>query len=91
VGTAAAPYFRVFNPTLQGIKFDPSGAYVRRWVPELAGVPGAYLHEPWKMPTDMQRQARCMLGRDYPQPVVDHAQARRAALAAYRQLRDGDL
>ena len=57
VGTDAAPYFRVFNPSLQGAKFDPDGEYVRRWVPELAQVPTKYIHEPWKMPVDVQRQA----------------------------------
>jgi deoxyribodipyrimidine photo-lyase len=91
VGTDAAPYFRVFNPTRQGLKFDPSGAYVRRWIPALAGVPAAYLHEPWKMPAEMQGQVGCTIGRDYPQPVVDHAQARQAVLMAYRQPHEAGL
>ncbi len=82
-GTDAAPYFRVFNPTTQGQKFDPEGAYVRRWLPELAGVPLDRLHEPWRMPAAEQRAAGCVLGRDYPYPVVDHALARERALAAY--------
>jgi deoxyribodipyrimidine photo-lyase len=83
-GTDAAPYFRVFNPVLQAIKFDPSGAYVRRWVPELAAVPDEFIHMPWKMPVDEQRRAGCLVGVDYPVPIVDHAAARQRVLAAYR-------
>jgi len=82
-GTDAAPYFRVFNPVAQGRRHDPAGAYVRRWVPELARVPDAYVHEPWSMPPDVQAAAGCVVGRDYPAPIVDHAVARDRALAAY--------
>jgi len=82
-GTDAAPYFRVFNPVSQGRRFDPAGAYVRRWVPELARVPDAYVHEPWSMPPDVQAAAGCVIGRDYPAPIVDHGAARDRALAAY--------
>ena len=82
-GTDAAPYFRVFNPVSQGRRFDPEGAYVRRWVPELARVPDAYVHEPRAMPQDVQAAAGCVVGRDYPAPIVDHAAARDRALAAY--------
>jgi deoxyribodipyrimidine photo-lyase len=81
----AAPYFRVFNPILQGKKFDPQGAYVRRWVPELATVPDAFIHTPWEMPADVQRRVGCRIGKDYPAPIVDHALARQRVLAAYRQ------
>ena len=84
-GTDAAPYFRVFNPILQGRKFDPEGAYVRRWVPELATVPDKYIHAPWEMPLDVQQAAGCQIGTDYPLPIVDHQQARAWVLAAYRQ------
>ena len=84
VGTDAAPYFRVFNPVLQGEKFDPEGAYVRRWVPELARVPQKYLHAPWTMPADVQQAVHTIVGRDYPAPIVDHAQARERTLLAYR-------
>ncbi len=84
-GTDAAPYFRVFNPVLQGIKFDPQGAYVRRWTPELAAVPDEFIHTPWKMPVELQRSAGCIIGKDYPAPIVDHAAARQRVLAAYRQ------
>lgn len=82
-GTDAQPFVRVFNPVLQGQRFDPDGAYVRRWVPELRLVPDAHLHEPWTMPGAVQRASRCVIGRDYPEPIVDHAHARRRALAAY--------
>jgi deoxyribodipyrimidine photo-lyase len=88
VGTDAAPYFRVFNPILQGMKFDPTGDYARRWVTELAGVPDEYVHEPWSMPAAIQEQANCVIGRDYPIPIVDHAWARQRALVAYRQQRE---
>ena len=84
VGTDAAPYFRVFNPTLQGLKFDPEGVYVRRHVPELANVPAKFIHEPWKMPPEVQRGAGCVIGRDYPLPIVDHALAHERVLAAYK-------
>jgi deoxyribodipyrimidine photo-lyase len=82
-GTDAAPYFRVFNPVLQGQKFDPEGDYVRRWVPELADVPTKYIHQPWQMPSDLQQEIECVLGRDYPGPIIDHTQARERVLAAY--------
>jgi deoxyribodipyrimidine photo-lyase len=84
-GTDAAPYFRIFNPVLQGEKFDPEGAYVRRWVGELARVPDRYLQRPWLMPEEIQREAGCILGKDYPAPMVDHAWARERTLEAYRQ------
>jgi deoxyribodipyrimidine photo-lyase len=82
-GTDAAPYFRVFNPVLQGQKFDPKGNYVRRWVPELVDVPAKYIHKPWEMPSDLQQKLECVIGRDYPAPIVDHTQARERVLAAY--------
>ena len=83
-GTDAAPYFRVFNPVLQARRFDPDGAYVRRWIPELAGVPDRFIHEPWKMDEQTQRDAGCMIGTDYPAPVVDHALRRDEAIARYK-------
>jgi len=88
-GTDAAPYFRVFNPALQGKKFAPKGAYVHRWVPELARVPDKFIHQPWKMPHDEQQKAGCVIGQDYPAPIVDHVWARERALAAYAQAREG--
>lgn len=87
-GADAAPYFRIFNPVLQGEKFDPEGDYVRRWVPELAPLPTKYLHKPWAAPAAVLTQATIVLGRDYPQPLVDHDAARKAALAAFAALRN---
>jgi deoxyribodipyrimidine photo-lyase len=84
VGTDAAPYFRIFNPVLQGQKFDPHGAYVHRWLPELAGVPAEYLHQPWRMPESLQGACGCRIGVDYPAPLVDHAAVKERTLAAYR-------
>jgi deoxyribodipyrimidine photo-lyase len=86
-GTDAAPYFRIFNPVTQGKTHDPKGAYVRRWVPELANVPDRFIHEPWKMPAEMQRSFGCIIGRDYPEPIVDHARTRERTLAAYAKAR----
>jgi deoxyribodipyrimidine photo-lyase len=87
-GTDAAPYFRIFNPVLQSKKHDPSGIFVRRWLPELGRVPDRYLHAPWQMPEKVQREAGCTIGQDYPAPIVDHARARERTLAAYRFARE---
>ena len=85
VGVDPAPYFRrIFNPVLQQQKFDPDGAYVRRWVPELRDVPAGRLAEPWTMTVDEQAAAGCVIGRDYPAPIVDHADERRRAIERYR-------
>ncbi|MEO6992117.1 MAG: deoxyribodipyrimidine photo-lyase [Lacunisphaera sp.] len=86
-GADAAPYFRIFNPMLQGSKFDPTGAYVRRFVPELATMPVKYIHEPWAAPQDVLADAAVSLGRNYPHPVVAHGEAREAALAAFSSMR----
>jgi deoxyribodipyrimidine photo-lyase len=87
-GTDAAPYFRIFNPILQGKKFDPLGRYVRRWVPELNAVPDRHIHEPWKMTTLEQQDCGVMIDRHYPAPIVEHAFARARTLAAYRKSTD---
>lgn len=84
-GADATPYFRIFNPVLQMVKFDPAGAYVRRWVPELAHLPDRHLPAPWEAPAEILASAGVTLGESYPRPVVDHAPARAAALAAYRR------
>jgi deoxyribodipyrimidine photo-lyase len=83
-GADAAPYFRIFNPTLQGKKFDTEGAYVRRWVPELSALPNRDLHEPHSLPEATLKQLGVTLGETYPTPVVDHKQAREAALSAWK-------
>ena len=86
-GADAAPYFRIFNPMLQGGKFDPDGSYVRRWVPELDRLPIAWLHAPWTAPPAALRDAGIRLGEHYPAPIVDHDVARKRALAAFRSLK----
>jgi deoxyribodipyrimidine photo-lyase len=85
-GADAAPYFRIFNPVLQGEKFDPDGAYVRRWVPELQRLPKAVIHAPWRADPDLLRRAEIRLGETYPWPIVDHAEARDRALKIYKGL-----
>jgi deoxyribodipyrimidine photo-lyase len=89
-GTDAAPYFRIFNPVLQGKKFDPMGDYVRRWVPELERLPSKHIQEPWKTTRDEQKAANVIIGEDYPEPILNHGDARDLALEAYRAIRKGD-
>ncbi len=86
-GADAAPYFRIFNPVLQGEKFDPAGTYVRTYVPELAKLPNAFIHKPWEAGALDLAQAGIRLGVDYPKPLVDHAAARDRALRAYEHTR----
>jgi deoxyribodipyrimidine photo-lyase len=83
VGTDAAPYFRVFNPTLQGQTFDPRGTFVRSMIPALAALPDAYVHQPWALPPVVAASLDFRLERDYPAPIVDHAWARRRAVDVY--------
>lgn len=85
-GADAAPYFRVFNPRLQGEKFDPEGRYVAQWVPELAKLPAKYVHEPSSAPEAVLKAAGVTLGKNYPKPIVAHNKARDRALAAYKAL-----
>ena len=83
-GTDAAPYFRIFNPITQGKKFDADGAYIRTWIPELEQVPDKYIHMPWRMPDDVQQNARCIIGRDYPERIINLKDSRERALLAYK-------
>jgi deoxyribodipyrimidine photo-lyase len=83
-GTDAAPYFRIMNPVRQSQRFDPDGVFIRRWLPQLAHVPSAHIHMPWQMPLDLQQKSRCMIGYDYPAPIVDLAVAKDAAIAKFR-------
>jgi deoxyribodipyrimidine photo-lyase len=85
-GADAAPYFRVFNPMTQGKKFDPEGVYVRKWVPEVAGLPNQYIHEPWEAPDDVRARAGLTLGEDYPEPIIEHRKGRERALAALSEV-----
>ncbi len=89
-GTDPQPYFRIFNPVTQGRRHDPDGTYVRRWVPELAPVPTPWIHAPWEMPPDVADACGVRLGVDYPVRIVDHAEARARALAAYAAARQDD-
>ena len=90
-GADAAPYFRVFNPVVQGEKFDPLGHYVRRWCPELARLPDAWLHQPWRAPAAVLARSGLNLGRDYPEPIVSHAIAREVALEAFEKFKSAAL
>jgi deoxyribodipyrimidine photo-lyase len=88
VGTdPAPPARRMYNPTLQARRFDPDGSYVRRWVPELRDVPDCHLAEPWSLSQRDQQAAGCRIGRDYPEPIVDHQTERRRALDHYAAVR----
>jgi deoxyribodipyrimidine photo-lyase len=86
-GPDAQPYFRMFNPTLQGERFDPKGEYIRRYVHELARVPDEYIHEPWTMPPMTQLHANCMIGQDYPKPIVDHAKQKDEILHRFKAIK----
>ena len=90
-GADAAPYFRIFNPASQGEKFDPQGAYVRRWVPELARLPDRWIHQPWQAAPDVLTGAGVELGRTYPKPIVSHSIAREVALEASGEDQDAGL
>jgi deoxyribodipyrimidine photo-lyase len=86
-GCDAQPYFRIFNPVSQSERFDPEGRFIRRYLPELAKVPDKHVHAPWTMPPLEQQAAACVVGRDYPAPVVDHAAQRAKALALFKAAR----
>jgi len=86
-GADAAPYFRIFNPVKQGQTFDPHGDYVRKWVPELAELPEAYIHAPWLAPEDVLARAGVTIGETYPAPLIDHREARDRALEAFARIR----
>ena len=86
-GADAAPFFRVFNPTSQGEKFDPHGDYVRRWCPELSKLPDAWIHQPYNAPPEVLSAVGIRLGETYPEPVVSHAIAREVALEAFAKFR----
>jgi deoxyribodipyrimidine photo-lyase len=85
-GADAAPYFRIFNPIAQGQKFDPSGEYTRKFVPELRKLPNKYLFTPWEAPTELLADSGIKLGKDYPYPIVDLKNSRELALDAYSSI-----
>jgi len=86
-GCDAQPYFRMFNPVAQSERFDPDGAYIRRFVPELRALDSGAIHAPWKLAPDAQHAKGVVVGRDYPAPVVDHASSRAAALEMFKAAR----
>ena len=86
-GADAAPYFRIFNPILQGEKFDKEGLYEKKWVPELKKVPNKFIHKPWEMELNFQKSINTFIGKDYPSPIVIHEKARAAALQAFQSLK----
>jgi deoxyribodipyrimidine photo-lyase len=85
IGTDAAPFFRVFNPITQSKKFDPNASYIRTWLPELEKVQDKFVHEPWTMNLQEQKFTNCIIGKDYPAPMVDHTAARLRALDLFKQ------
>ncbi len=87
-GADAAPFFRIFNPVSQGERFDPHGQYVRKWVPEIAGLPDKWIHQPFAAPLEVLRAAGVTLGKNYPGPVADHASARKEALMLFERARE---
>lgn len=86
-GADAAPYFRIFNPILQGEKFDKQGTYVKKWLPELKDLPTKFIHKPWEAEPLLLKEAGIVLGDNYPKPVVDHKEARELALQAYQVIK----
>ncbi len=84
MGCDAQPWFRIFNPVTQSERFDAQGQFIRRYLPELAGVPDKFIHAPWTMPPAEQQRTGCVIGRDYPAPIVDHAVQRGLALALFK-------
>ena len=86
-GADAAPYFRIFNPILQGEKFDAKGYYIKKWCPELKNIPDNFLHKPWEMPKELQNKINVIIGKNYPFPIVNHEEARNSALKAFKELR----
>ena len=86
-GADAAPYFRIFNPILQGEKFDKEGIYVKKWVPELKNVPNKFIHKPWEMELKYQESIKTIIGKEYPSPIVFHEKARATALEAFQSLK----
>ena len=86
-GADAAPYFRIFNPILQGEKFDKEGNYVKKWIPELKNIPKEFIHKPWEMTKEIQESYKILIGIDYPKPIVNHANARQEALKAFSKIK----
>jgi deoxyribodipyrimidine photo-lyase len=90
-GADAAPYFRIFNPVKQSEDFDPDGTYIRKWVPQLQNLPKQYIHAPWNAPQPILYNAGVQLGDNYPYPIIDHAEARKQALAYYENIKEKNV
>ena len=90
-GADAAPYFRIFNPVVQGHKFDPDGKYVRKYIPEIASLPNKYLFSPWEASEVILKQSGIELGSTYPRPTVDLKESRELALTAFKSLKQVEL
>lgn len=86
-GADAAPFFRIFNPVRQGERFDPRGHYVRQWVPELNAMPDKWIHHPWEAPVELLEQSQVILGKTYPQPIVDLSESRQRALTIWNDIK----
>ena len=86
-GADAAPYFRIFNPITQGLKFDPNGEYVKNYIPELRNISSEFIHAPWKLSQDEQLKYKCIIGKNYPKPIVDLSESRDKALKAFGKLK----
>jgi deoxyribodipyrimidine photo-lyase len=86
MGVDAAPYFRIYNPVLQGERYDPEGIAIRKWIPEIKGLPNQWIHRPWEAPEPLLKRAGIILGKTYPAPIVDHSYARQEALALFGAL-----
>ena len=87
-GADAAPYFRVFNPVTQGLKFDPDGKYVKKYLPELNKISPKFIHKPWEINEEDQKIFDCIIGVDYPKPIVELSESRNRALEAFFSLKD---
>lgn len=90
-GIDAAPYFRIFNPVSQSEKFDPDGKYIRRWIPEISKLSNQFIHKPWMASDVLLRQAKIILGKDYPYPIVNHEEQRKEALKRYKYVLNVNL
>ena len=86
-GCDAQPYFRIFNPEMQSRRFDPAGRFIRRYLPELSAVPDRFIHAPWRMSTEQQKDAGILIGKNFPAPLIAHEEARRRTLARYAAVR----
>ena len=86
-GADAAPYFRIFNPVIQGIKFDENGNYTKKFIPELKNIPNKFLFNPWECPKEILKKVGIKLGDNYPKPIVDLKNSRNDALLSYQKIK----